>query len=184
MPCVRHPLEVTGIHGTDTHGHAWHPVLVVLDIYGHDPDSHAMMLIPMPCVVWHPVELLHFIAIRGSCRRRCSYHAVTGIHAADTTNQIPMPCVRHPLEVTGIHGTDTHGHAWHPILVVLDTHGHEPDTHAMMLIPMPCVVSCRIIALYCNLWPCRRQCSCSRYHEPDTHAMCPASSGGDRHPWD
>ena len=63
--------------------------------------------------------------------------AVTGIHAADTTNQIPMPCVRHPLEVTGIHGTDTHGHAWHPVLVVLDIYGHEPDTHAMMLIPMP-----------------------------------------------
>ena len=106
MPCVRHPLEVTGIHGTDTH--VWCPVLVVLDTHGHNADTMNQIPIepipiPMPCVVWHPVELLHFIAIRGSCRRRCSYHAVTGIH-----------------------GTDIH--VWHPVLVVLDTHGHDADT--------------------------------------------------------
>ena len=106
MPCVRHPLEVTGIYATDTH--VWHPVLVVLDIYGHDADA-VTGIYGTDTYAWCPVELLHFIAIRGSCEDDA--HAVdtdTYGHDADTMNQIPMPCVRHPLEVTGIHGTDTH----------------------------------------------------------------------------
>ena len=183
MRLIRYPLNyypcrrrcsyhaVTGIYAVDTMNQIPMPCVV------------SSMLMPFSCPVVTVVDA------HGTDTHKPDSDAVTGIHAADTTNQIPMPCVRHPLEVTGIHGTDTHGHAWHPVLVVLDTHGHNADTMNQIPIepipiPMPCVVSCRIIALYCNLWPCRRQCSCSRYHEPDTHAMCPASSGGYRHLWD